>query len=117
MESQEESKYQVIITDPAEISFYEILEFLFDHYTLDRAEELANTLRDTISSLNYQPKRGDFEHRLIGRINEYRFILFKRIPRAEIKILYYIDESKKVVNVTDYFPTEMDDNKISIRNK
>ena len=117
MESQEESKYQVIITDPAEISFYEILEFLFDHYTLDRAEELANTLRDTISSLNYQPKRGALEHRLIGRINEYRFILFKRIPRAEIIILYYIDESKKVVNVTDYFPTEMDDNKISIRNK
>ena len=78
MESQEESKYQVIITDPAEISFYEILEFLFDHYTLERAEELANTLRDTISSLNYQPKRGALEHRLIGRINEYRFILFKR---------------------------------------
>ena len=117
MESQEDSKYQVIITDPAEISFYEILEFLFDHYTLDRAEELANTLRDTTNSLHYQPKRGALEHRLIGRDKEYRFILFKRIPRAEIKILYYIDESKRIVNVTDFFPTEMDDNKVANRNK
>lgn len=117
MESQEENKYQVNITDPAEISFYEIVEFLFDHYTLDRAEELANALRDTTSSLNDQPMRGALEHRLIGRKNKYRFILFKRIPRAEIKILYYIDESKKIVNVTDYFPTEMDDNKIANRNK
>jgi plasmid stabilization system protein ParE len=80
LESQEKSKYQVNITDPAEISFYEILEFLFDHYTLDRAEELANALRDTTSSLNDQPMRGALEHRLIGRNNGYRFILFKRIP-------------------------------------
>ena len=117
MESQEESRYQIIITDPAEISFYEILEYLFDHYTLERAEELANALRDKTNSLHDKPKRGALEHRLIGRSKGYRFILFKRIPRAEIKILYYIDESKKIVNVTDFFPTEMDDNKIANRNK
>lgn len=116
MESQKESKYEVIITEPAEIAFYEILEYLYNNHTIDRAEELANDLRDTAKSLNHQPKRGFIENRLKNRSEEYRFILFKRVPRAEIKILYFLDVLKKVVYVTDFFPTEMDDKKISTRN-
>ncbi len=117
MEGQEEDKYKVIITDPAGIGFYELLDYLYDNYPIDRAEELANALRDMTESLHKQPKRGALEPRLIDRGKEYRFILFKRVPRAEIKIMYYMDDDKKVVYVTDFFPTELNDQKISDRNK
>lgn len=78
---------------------------------------MANSIRNKTKSLCQLPKRGTLEHRLIDRDKTYRFILFKRIPHAEIKILYYLDELKKVVYVTDFFPTEKDDNKIADRNK
>jgi len=68
-------------------------------------------------SLYHFPKRGAHERRLIDRDKEYRFILFKRIPYAEIKILYYLEESTKTVYVTSFFPTETDDNKIADKNK
>ncbi len=50
MENTEESQYEVIITDPAEIAFYEILEYFYDHYDIDRADEIADELRDKDNS-------------------------------------------------------------------
>ncbi|MEM0941019.1 MAG: hypothetical protein AAF600_11330 [Bacteroidota bacterium] len=64
MENTEEIQYDVIITDPAEIAFYEILEYLYEHYEIDRAEEIADELRDTAKSLHYQPERGTPEPNL-----------------------------------------------------
>lgn len=78
MEDSEESKYEVIVTAPAEISFYEIAEYLFDHYPMDRAEEIANEIRDTAEKLKFQPERGTPEPRLKHRNKGYRFILYRR---------------------------------------
>ena len=36
---------------------------------------------------------------------------------AEIKIIYYIQESEEMVYVTDFFPTEKDDTVIPKRNQ
>ncbi len=114
MEEPQKSKYQVIITHSAEINFYEILEYLYDHYSLDRAEEIANELRDKIKTLKYQAERGSHEPRLSHRKEGYRFILHERTKRADIKIIYYIKERE--VYVTDFFPTEMSDKEILKRN-
>lgn len=90
MESRKESKYKVIITEPAEQSFYEILNFLYDHYPWERAEQLADELRNMAKSLGYQPERGTIEKRLEHRKEEYRYILFRRTSRADTKIIYFV---------------------------
>lgn len=48
---EEEERYEVIITSPAELAFYEVLEYLFDNYTFDRAEQVAHSLRNLTKSL------------------------------------------------------------------
>ena len=88
MEEPEKSKYEVIITDPAEISFYEILEYLYDHYPLDRAEEIANEIRDQAKTLQHHSERGIPEPRLKHRKANYRFILYNRTNKADIKIIW-----------------------------
>lgn len=117
MEDQEKGKLEVIITAPAESFFYELLEYLYNHYSIDRAEEIADELRDVARSLNYQSSRGTLEPRLGHLGEEHRFILYKRTSYAEVKVIYYIDEKKGVVYVTDFFPTEKDDIEIIKRSK
>jgi plasmid stabilization system protein ParE len=107
----------VIITNTAEKSFYEILEYLYDNYPLDRAEQIANELRDAAKKLHYQPERGTIESRLSLRSKHYRYVLFQRTSRTDVKIIYYIDGTAAVVYVTDFFPTEMNDERISKRNR
>ena len=117
MESTKESCYKVIITNPAESYFYEVLEYLYDNYPIDRAEVIADELRDTAKGLLYQPERGTPEPRLAHRSKEYRYVLYQRTSRAEIKVIYYIDTSSEVVYVTDFFPTEKDDTQVAKRTK
>lgn len=111
-----EIKYQIIITKPAEMYFYEILEYLYENYSLERAEEIADSVRNKVLELQVYPEKGTIEPRLTGRRNQYRFILFNRLRIKDIKIIYFINHEKKIVYVTDFFPTEKDDQKISKRN-
>ncbi len=118
MESRETgNSYQVIITDPAEVRFYEITEYFYEHYPLDRAEQIAGELYQAAQSLDVNPERGRKEDRLLHRRNSYRYILYKRTSRATVKIIYYVDQKTKTVYVADFFPTEKDDQKISKRNR
>ncbi|WP_416867192.1 MAG: hypothetical protein ACMVP2_07090 [Imperialibacter sp.] len=59
-------------------------------------------------SLAYYPHRGAKEMWLAGLKHEYRFLLFNRTKRTDIKIIYYIQENETKVYVTDFFPTEKD---------
>ena len=117
MEGSQTQRYQVIITASAEMSFYEFSSYLYEHYSIEKAEELSTALKDKVGELINYPHRGSIEPQLTGRKNLYRYILFKRTPRATVKILYYVDEVEKSVYITDFFPTEMDDNKLPPRNK
>ena len=89
---------------------------MYEHYSIDRAEEIATNLESTAQELDLDPNRGALEKQLRHRAEGYRFILFKRTNRAETKIIYYIDEPNKTVFITDFFPTEKDNKKISRRN-
>lgn len=117
MEKGETREYQVEFTPLSRYYFYEVLEYLYEHYSIDRAEQLADELEDMAQSLNYHPHRGAPEKWLSSLTQDYLFILFSRTKRAEIKIIYYIQESEGKVYVTDFFPTEMDDTEISKRNR
>lgn len=116
MEEPKESQYEVIITDPAEIRFYELIDYLYDHYSLEKAEKMANEIRDSAKTLKYYARRGALEPRLRHRKENYRFILYNRTKRAEVKIIYFILEQEGKVFVTDFFPTEKEDLDIKKRN-
>lgn len=117
MENPETRKYQVVITDPAEVSFYEILDYLYDNYPQERAEQIANDLRDTADKLHYYPERGTTESYLSHRSQDYRYILYKRTSRTDIKVIYHIDQSSSTVYITDFFPTEKDNLQLPERNQ
>ncbi len=116
MEEKEKGKqYQVEFTQSSKVYFYEVLEYLYDHYPLERAEEIATELESTAQSLKDQPHRGSPEKRLSHKSQAYKFILYQRTSRAQIKIIYYIEEQSGIVYVTDFFPTEKDYSEISKR--
>jgi len=71
LESRERGKYEVIITNPAELRFYEVLEYLYDNYPIESAEKIADELRDKAQKLQYQPERGTPEKNLSHRSREY----------------------------------------------
>lgn len=101
MESSKEIRYQVILTASAWVSVDELLEYLGEYYSVNRSEEIVDLLFEYAATLQEKPERGTKEKMLIYRKEDYRFILFKRTNRSEIKIIYYIDESAKIVYVTD----------------
>lgn len=118
MEEAAPDQYEVVITKTAEVYYYEAVEYIYEHHSIDRAEKLATELKELPWQLDTYPSRGSKETRLKnsdGRI--FRYLLFNRTPRADIKIIYFVDEGTKIVYVTDFFPTEMDDSKITERNR
>ena len=117
MEGSQTHSYRVIITASAEISFYEFSSYLYDHYSIEKAEKLSTALKNMAGELINYPHRGSIEPQLTGRKNVYRYILFKRTSRATVKIIYYVEEVEKSVYITDFFPTEMNDKKLPSRNK
>jgi plasmid stabilization system protein ParE len=114
---EETSRYEVVITSAAEIHFYELAEYLYEHMSLDRAEEVTKELNEMVLSLDRLYHRGSLEQKLVRRNKEYRYLLFKRTAKATVKIIYYVDEKDKMVYVTDFFPTEKDPKKIAKRNR
>ncbi len=117
MAKEEAGRYEVVITSSAEIHFYELVEYLYEHMSLDRAEEVARELSEMVMSLDLLYHRGSQERKLGRRKKSYRYILFKRTPRASVKIIYCVDQKSKTVYVTDFFPTEKDPKKLASRNR
>ena len=117
MAKEEASKYEVVITTSAEVHFYELVEYLYEHMSLDRAEEVTRELSQMALNLSSLYHRGNVESKLARRKKSYRYILFKRTSKASVKIIYYVDAKDKTVYVTDFFPTEKDPKKIGVRNR
>ncbi len=112
---KKELNYQIEFTHSANRAFYDVVEYLYDHYTVDRAEEIANSLYKKAISLQTLFYRGTHEPRLSHRSKGYRYLLFERSKRKFIKIIYYVDQKSEKIYITDFFPTEMDDTKIEAR--
>lgn len=112
---QEQEEYKVIITDIAEARYYELLEYFYDYYSEERAEELATELRLYPFKLSKMPNRGALEKSLVHRPEKFKFLLYKRVKYAEVKIIYFVVEKIKVVYITDFYATEMNPSKIKDR--
>ncbi len=117
MAKEEAGRYEVVITSSAEIHFYELVEYLYEYMSLERAAEVARELNEMALNLDQFYHRGSLEEKLSRRKKPYRYVLYKRTSRASVKIIYYVDKKSKMVYVTDFFPTEKDPKKIVSRNR
>jgi mRNA-degrading endonuclease RelE of RelBE toxin-antitoxin system len=113
---EEKTKYTVEITPEAEAFYYNILEYFYKYHSAKSADKKSNELLELAISLEANPTRGTFEKRLKSLGKEHRFLLYYYTTRNAIKVIYFVDELNKVVYVTDFFPCENDDKKISKRN-
>jgi hypothetical protein len=117
VEKEEAIQYRVVVTRKAEVYFYELAEFMYKNMTLDRAEEIITENQKAVLSLSNFYHRGTMEKNLNEEDQEFRFLLVKRTPRAQIKVIYFIDQYAKTVFITDFFPTEKDPKQLAGRSK
>ena len=109
----EGKRYEVILTKPAQINYQKcILKFIDQRFILKRQIEIQKALAVTLNSLNFMPMRGSNQFSISNSLRKYKFLLFKETRHFQIKIIYYVDEKKQTVYVTDFFPTMMNPKRI-----
>ncbi len=107
--------YSVEITPEAEFYYLELGEYLYKHQTPAAANKKLAEILSMAISLENHPNRGRIEEKLSFLGKNHRFLVYPYTPRKSIKVIYFVEESTKKVFVTDFFPTEMDNDKISQR--
>ncbi|MCP4458826.1 MAG: hypothetical protein GY816_12505 [Cytophagales bacterium] len=113
---EEESNYVVDITQEAEIFYYDLLKYFYSTHSEESADRKSDEILEMALSLDKLPNRGSVEDKLAFLKMDHRYLVYKVTPRKTVKIIYFIVESEKIVYVTDFFPTEMDDSRIEERN-
>lgn len=112
----EKTSYEIIVTKPARDRFQnEILSYISKSFSYRRALEIENNLKKLLLTLQVDPQRGSVEKLIRIRDPIFRFILLKETEFFEIKIIYFIEESQNIVQVTDFFPTKMNPLKMQSR--
>ena len=105
--------YEIIITKPARDRFQtEILSYIEQNFSLIRAIEIENKLAELLLSLRINPQRGSVEKSIKGKDRIFRFILLQETKYLELKIVYFINELEKEIQVTDFFLTKMNPSKM-----
>lgn len=88
--------YQVIITAPAEQDLEDILNYLLEEASYQKAVSAQKAILDAIYSLTEMPTANGFVKELIGYTNNvYRRVIAKKT----YKIIYQIEEQQKEVFV------------------
>jgi hypothetical protein len=109
------TSYTVEITPEAEWHYYEILEYFYYHHSQSSADRKSRDLLEKTIVLESNPFIGCIEENLTFLGRGHRYILYYYTQIKAIKIIYFVDEASKVVYVTDFFPCESDESRISNR--
>jgi plasmid stabilization system protein ParE len=113
----EQQSFEVEITYPAKQRYQEeILSYLVDNFSFERAVEIDENITVSVKSLSKMTERGRLEPNLEEYKNRFRFILHKETRNFEIKIIYYVNQTAKKVYITDFFPILMQPEKLKKRN-
>ena len=107
--------YPLIITSSGERAYFEVLDYVYAHYSIERGNEITLALLEYPNVLKSQPYMGQLESHLSQRSEGYRFLVYKRTLQATVKIIYYVDEATRCIYITDFFATEMSDQRIKQR--
>ena len=109
--------YLVEITPEAEFYYLELLKYLYKSHSEKNANQKSLEIMDKAESLSQFPHRGKVEEKLTSLTHTYHFLLYPITSRNSIKIIYTIDEAKGKIFVTDFFPCQMGENRITTRNR
>ncbi len=112
---EKEANYAVEITPQAERYFLELLDYLYATHSPARAASRSDELLAMAMSLDKNPARGRLEDKLAFLGKQHRFLVYPYASRKSVKVIYFIDEDLGKVYVTDFFGTEMNDEKIADR--
>ena len=109
-----EKIYKIVIASPAKRRYHEsVLPYIYENFSFERAIEVDENILRSAETLEKQPSRGRKEKYLEETKEEFRFIIHKETKHFEFKIIYYMDEIRETVYITDFFPTKMNPQKIS----
>jgi len=87
-------KFEVILSKEAEEDFFEIYDYVADHDSIGKANNLYKKLKETCDTLEFYPNRGHYPPELLRvNIREYKEIHFK-----PYRIIYQIIESKVFIH-------------------
>ncbi|WP_298220955.1 type II toxin-antitoxin system RelE/ParE family toxin [Flavobacterium sp.] len=88
------------------------LNDIFEYYKFTAgvrvAQKLINGIVDSSFELDKNPYGGQKEELLKDRVQEYRYIIFK-----SYKIIYWIDETNKMIIVSHVFDTRRNPEKLN----
>lgn len=100
--------YEIEITASAENRFRrEILTYLYIHFSYERVLQIETNIRNEIELIAKNPSRESKDRSHIQRSKDIRFILIKESRNVELKIIYILNKSKRVITIIDFFPTIM----------
>ncbi len=112
---EREQGYTVAITPEAENYYRDVLEYFYKHHSESSADRKSTELLEMAISLENNPGIGRIEENLRSLGRMHRYVLYYYTSQKAIKIIYFVNEQEKEVYVTDFFPCESDENKISKR--
>ena len=114
---EETEDYEVNITSIGKLFYLEVIDQFYTYNSLESASRKADQLYAMAMKLANFPERGQLEETLGSSPKDYRYILYQASPGQVIKIIYFIDKPNRVVYVTDFFPTRMENERIRRRNR
>lgn len=112
-----EKSYLVEITPEAESYYLDLLVHLYETHSQRSANRKSEEILLMAMSLSQQPYRGKEEKALSKTGFTHRFLVYPITKRNTVKIIYTISEDQSKVFVTDFFPCQMNQDKIKDRNK
>ncbi|MEM9337343.1 MAG: hypothetical protein AAGA66_01340 [Bacteroidota bacterium] len=114
---EEAPGFVVAITPEGEGYYYDLLRYLYSTHSKESADRKSNEILNMALSLDKMPNRGRNEDKLAFLGVGHKYLLYEVTSQKTVKIIYFVVSSKKMVYVTDFFPTEMDDSRIEERNQ
>lgn len=110
-----EKNYSVEITPEAENYYYEVLDYFYKYHNEESADKKRRELLELAISLRTNPFIGRIEESLQFLRKGHRYVLYFYTKIKAIKVIYFINESLKVIYITDFFPCES--NELRIKNR
>ena len=114
---EKETRYEVIVTPEGEEHYFSLLEHLLRTHSKESADRKSDEILEKAFSLSLKPKRGKLEEKLSYLNRNHRYLVYHITKRKTVKIIYFIDELKKEVYITDFFPTLMNPTKMGMTSR
>jgi plasmid stabilization system protein ParE len=99
---------KILWTDFAKSAVRSIFNYYLEHVSRNLARKLVVGIVAETKQLQYQPTMGTLEPLLAKDPRSFRYILYK-----SYKIIYWINEDRRAIEIVDFFDSRQNPIKIS----